>query len=128
LKRVRYLRLVSCPVSCPAPKYFLTMVKLAIAACKVLTEEFGTNFLLERFNDPFWFQTFACLLGYEYDSSGSTTVITAALREPLNRETHGVILVGGKGKTSKKVPQELQNLTLLLVLNQEGLTQSKQRI
>ncbi|MFX0162609.1 MAG: DUF763 domain-containing protein [Candidatus Hodarchaeota archaeon] len=117
MKRVRDLRLVSCP----PPQYFPVMVKLAGATCKVLVEEFGTKFLLERFSDPFWFQAFACFLGYEHDSSGSTTVITAALREALKRETHEVVLVGGKGKTSKKVPQELQKIGQELKLDSKDV-------
>ncbi len=62
---------------------------------------------LEKISDPFWFQAFGCVLGYDWHSSGVTTVLTGVLKQALNPEEHGLAICGGKGRTSRKAPQEI---------------------
>ncbi len=72
--------------------------------------EHGAGGLLRRLSDPFWFQAFGCVLGFDWHSSGLTTTACGALKEALGPVSHeiGVVVAGGKGKTSRKTPQELQ--------------------
>jgi hypothetical protein len=54
-----------------APSYlFPRMVKLARAISLAIIDEYGSIELLRRFADPFWFQEFGCVLGYDWQSSG----------------------------------------------------------
>ncbi len=86
---------------------FRRMVRLANGIVTVIVEEHGTKELLTRLSDPHWFQAFGCVLGFDWHSSGVTTVVTAALKEALNPEEHGLAVCGGKGSTSRKTPLEI---------------------
>lgn len=86
------------------------MMPMASALCEFITEEFGTLELLRRLSDPVYFQALANVLGYDWDSSGSTTVTCGVLKSVLNFEQHGVIGAGGKGIASMKTPQQLRAL------------------
>jgi hypothetical protein len=69
----------------------------------------GPEQLLRRLSDPFWFQAFGCVLGFDWHSSGVTTTATGALKEGIagiEREL-GVFAQGGKGATSRKTPAEI---------------------
>ena len=64
-----------------------------------------------RLADPVWFQAFGCVLGFDWHSSGLTTTACGALKEglkDLSGET-GIFVAGGKGKTSRKTPQEIES-------------------
>ena len=83
------------------------MRKLAKEVSAIMINEYGTEKYLERISDPYWFQAFGCALGYDWHSSGVTTVVTGVLKGALKPEEHGVIVCGGKGKTSRKTPSEI---------------------
>lgn len=91
-----------------APKWlFSRMVKLAAGIIEVFIEEFNQKELLRRLSDPFWFQAFGCVLGFDWHSSGVTTVTCGALKEAIDPETHGLALAGGKGRISRKTPEQI---------------------
>lgn len=85
------------------------MVKLAGGIVDVLVLEYGEDAVLTRLSDPFWFQAFSCVLGYDWHSSGTTTVTCGALKVALDPEEHGLMVAGGKGKTSRNAPSEIAN-------------------
>lgn len=92
-----------------APRWlFKRMVKLSEQIANVLLYEYGKEELLSRLSNPYWFQALSCVLGYDWHSSGTTTVTCAALKEAIDPEKHGFALVGGKGKTSRKTPAEIK--------------------
>ena len=94
-----------------APAWLFTrMTLLAREITQVLVIEFSPEEVLRRLSDPFWFQTFGCLLGFDWHSSGITTTVCGALKEGLrNREADtGIFCAGGKGRTSRKTPQEIE--------------------
>ena len=86
------------------------MTLLAREITQVLVIEFSPEEVLRRLSDPFWFQAFGCLLGFDWHSSGITTTVCGALKEGLrNREADtGIFVAGGKGRTSRKTPQEIE--------------------
>ncbi len=91
-----------------APKWlFNRMVGLAAGIVDVFIEEYDSFELLRRLSDPFWFQALGCVLGFDWHSSGVTTVTCGALKEAIDPETHGLALAGGKGKTSRKTPEQI---------------------
>lgn len=92
-----------------APRWLFTrMVNLSKAIIDVLVMEYGTDEVLKRLSDPFWFQALSCVLGFDWHSSGTTTVTCGALKEAVNPEKHGIAIVGGKGKASRKTPEEIE--------------------
>ncbi len=61
------------------PWLFKRMTKLAGAVTMAIVEEFGPAEMLRRRSDPWWFQAFGCVLGFDWHSSGVTTVTCGAL-------------------------------------------------
>mgnify|MGYP006284430483 CR=1 FL=1 len=89
---------------------FKRMVKLSEQIIQVLLYEYGKETFLKRLSDPFWFQALSCVLGYDWHSSGTTTVTCAALKQAIQPMEHGFVMLGGKGKTSRKTPDEIQTI------------------
>jgi hypothetical protein len=88
---------------------FGRMVKLAREITIHIVSEFGPDEMLRRLSDPFWFQAFGCVLGFDWHSSGVTTTVTGALKEGvrgLERDL-GFYAGGGKGAVSRHTPAEI---------------------
>jgi len=83
------------------------MKKLAKAILEVMVIEYGTTKVLERLSNPLWFQAFNNAIGMDWDSSGSTTVTTAIIKEVLRNSDLGIVVAGGKGKVSLRTPEEV---------------------
>jgi len=83
------------------------MKRLARAIVKVIVLDLGSEVLLERLSNPLWFQAFNNIIGMDWNSSGSTTVTTAILKEVLDNLNINVRVAGGKGLLSRKTPEEL---------------------
>ena len=86
------------------------MIPMAGSLCEFVVNEYSTQELLNRLADPVWFQALSNVLGYDWDSSGSTTVTCGVLRSILTLERHGVTAAGGKGLISRKTPDQLRAL------------------
>ncbi len=88
------------------------MTKLAREMALCIVEEFGPAEVLHRLSDPYWFQAFGCVLGFDWHSSGVTTTVCGALKEGLKGIEHevGVYVCGGKGRASRRTPDEIQRL------------------
>ncbi len=94
-----------------APKWLTSrMQKLAREITTIIVNEYGTDMFLRRISDPFWFQALGCVLGYDWHSSGVTTVLTSVLKRAINPSELGLTVCGGKGKTSRKTPAEIDLL------------------
>ena len=89
---------------------FDRMVKLGSAIIEAIVEEYGPDEVLKRFADPFWFQALGCVVGFDWHSSGLTTVLCGALKEGLRPKQHalGLYLAGGKAMASRKTPLEIE--------------------
>ncbi|MFB6204537.1 MAG: DUF763 domain-containing protein [Candidatus Nanohaloarchaea archaeon] len=91
-----------------APRWlFDRMEELGGKISEVIIEEHGQEVLLERLADPYWFQAFGCVLGFDWHSSGLTTTTMGALKQALEPEEHGLKVVGGKGSASRNTPEEI---------------------
>jgi hypothetical protein len=94
-----------------APPYLIArMIKLSGAISKVIVDEYGHHEFLRRLSDPLWFQAFGCVLGFDWHSSGVTTVVTGVLKQSLTVEKHGISIAGGKGKKSNQVKNDIPSL------------------
>ena len=89
---------------------FERMKRLSRGITAAIVEEFGPEEFLKRLSDPVWFQSLGCVLGFDWNSSGLGTTTMGALKEGLRglESELGVFICGGKGKTSRKTPQQIQ--------------------
>ena len=85
------------------------MSKLGGAITEALILEYGQGEVLKRLSDPFWFQALGCVLGMDWHSSGITTSVMGALKKAINPRSSnlGIYICGGRGKHSRKTPEEL---------------------
>jgi len=90
------------------PWLFKRMVKLSGRIVEALIDEYGHQEVLRRLADPHWFQALSCVLGYDWHSSGTTTVTCATLKTALRPEEHGIAIAGGKGRFSRRTPEEIE--------------------
>jgi len=93
---------------CP-PWLFERMVRLARSIAILMVENFGPETFLERLSDPVWFQSFGTVLAFDWNASGLTTTTLGALKTALFglEKDLGIFLAGGKGKTSRKTPDQI---------------------
>ncbi len=102
---------------CP-PWLFERMVKLGREMIEVLIAEYGPDEFIRRIADPVWFQSLGTVLAFDWNASGLTTILTAALKEAIRGQEKdlGIFICGGKGKTSRKTPDEIQEWGARLAL------------
>ena len=93
-----------------APRWlFDRMVGLADAILTISVDDLGERETLRKFSDPFWFQAFSCVLGFDWHSSGTTTVTCGAVKEALSSNDLGIYLAGGKGAVSRMTLPEIED-------------------
>jgi len=90
---------------------FERMKRLSRGIVLAIVEEFGPEEFLKRLSDPIWFQSLGCVIGFDWNSSGLTTTTLGALKEGIRglEKELGIFVCGGKGKTSRKTPEQIQN-------------------
>src|ERR1043165_2500717 len=88
---------------------FSRMVLLSREILAHIVEEFGAAEVLRRLSDPFWFQAFGCVLGFDWHSSGVTTTVCGAVKESIKNIDRGLgfFAAGGKGAASRKAPAQI---------------------
>jgi hypothetical protein len=108
---------------CP-PWLFERMVKLGREMMQVIIAEYGPDEFIKRIADPVWFQTLGTVLAFDWNASGLTTILTAALKEAIFgiEKDLGIFICGGKGKTSLKTPEQIKTWS-----NRLSLPDSKAR-
>lgn len=87
------------------------MQKLSYAISKIIIEEHGQREFLRSISDPLWFQAFSCVLGFDWHSSGQTTVVTGILKQALKPGIHGTMLAGGKGRKAVNAKVDVVNIS-----------------
>jgi hypothetical protein len=86
------------------------MVKLGTAITEHILISYGPAEFLSRLSDPFWFQSLGAVMGMDWHSSGITTSVMGALKKGLNPRAHelGLYIAGGRGRHSRRTPDELR--------------------
>lgn len=85
------------------------MTALGAVISQAIIHHYGRDEFLRRLANPFWFQSFGAVMGMDWHSSGITTSVIGALKRglaPLQSEL-GITVCGGRGKHSRKTPDEL---------------------
>jgi len=105
------------------PWLFERMTRLAREITIAVVSDFGPDEMLKRLSHPYWFQAFGCVLGFDWHSSGVTTTLCGALKEGIRglEKDLGLFVAGGKGKTSRRTPEELERWGEYLSLNPKPL-------
>ncbi len=90
------------------PRWMLRLMeRMAEAIAAAIVEIHGPEALVRGLSDPLWFQAFNNVIGMDWDSSGSTTVLTGVLKSVTWRRPElGILVLGGKGEKMLKVPDE----------------------
>ena len=94
------------------PKWlFDRMVLLSKRMIYAIIAEEGPDEFIKRISDPVWFQSLGTVLAFDWNASGLTTILTAALKEAIrgSEKDLGIFICGGKGKTSLKTPEQIIN-------------------
>ncbi len=94
-----------------APRWLFTrMVRLSTVIVEAILTEFSREVLLERLSDPVWFQSLGNVLGFDWHSSGLSTVTAGAVKEAINKVSKNakIFAAGGKGKAALKTPQRIK--------------------
>lgn len=94
------------------PWLFTRMTRLSREIITALAAEYSPEVILQRLSDPYWFQSFGCILGFDWHSSGLTTTVLGAVKEGIKglERDLGVFIAGGKGAASRKTPDHLELL------------------
>jgi len=99
---------------------------LGAAVAEAIIHRSGAGELLTRLSDPFWFQALGCVMGMDWHSSGVTTSVLGALKRGLNPRAQelGVFICGGRGKHSRRTPDELREVADRTSLDGEALVRA----
>ena len=92
---------------------FGRMVRLSREIVIYLASEYGAHEVLRRLSDPFWFQAFGCVLGFDWHSSGVTTTVCGAVKEGLQgdrRATSDSSPPAARAATSRKTPAQIADV------------------
>jgi uncharacterized protein len=102
------------------------MTTLGTSIAESVLLHYGPSELLSRLSDPFWFQALGCVMGMDWHSSGITTSVLGALKRGLNPRARdlGIYICGGRGRHSRKTPDELRSLASRTSLDGEALVRT----
>jgi hypothetical protein len=106
------------------------MARLGRVMVEALVIEYGRDEVLRRLADPFWFQSLGCVMGMDWHSSGITTSVLGALKRglaPVAAEL-GLHVCGGRGRHSRRTPDELLALGDKLSVDATGLVRTSRLV
>lgn len=93
------------------PEYlYRRMVKLGGILSDIMIEKYGAPFYLERLSDPFWFHSISLAIGFDWNSSGTTTATLSAIKDYYRMHDSHVHILGGKGKKLSSMGQEMDRV------------------
>jgi uncharacterized protein len=106
------------------------MALLGAIVTQAIVHHYGRDEFLQRLSHPFWFQSFGAVMGMDWHSSGITTSVIGALKrglEPLQSEL-GIHVCGGRGKHSRRTPEELTTLGERIGIDAPTLTRASRLV
>ena len=113
------------------------MTSLGTAIVESVVHHYGRSELLTRLSDPFWFQALGAVMGMDWHSSGITTSVMGALKRGLTAPASpkrvrdggragelGIFICGGRGRHSRRTPDELRALADRVSLDGDTLVRT----
>jgi hypothetical protein len=106
------------------------MARLGRVIVEAIAHEYGRIEVLRRLADPFWFQCFGAVMGMDWHSSGITTSVIGALKRGLSpvADELGLHVCGGRGRHSRRTPDELLALGDRLGLDAPALVRASRLV
>jgi len=101
------------------------MKHLGRALSELIVHEYGRHEFLRRMSDPFFFQAFGCVLGFDWHSSGVTTTVCGALKEAIRPDAFGIAVCGGKGRASRRAQDEIEEVADVFSLSTQTIESLK---
>ncbi|MDO4505648.1 MAG: DUF763 domain-containing protein [Spirochaetales bacterium] len=97
---------------------------------EALIIQYGKKEVLRRLSDPLWFQSLGAVLGMDWHSSGITTSVMYALKRGINARARdfGLVVCGGRGKYSRRTPEELEFVSNMAGLDGDGLVRNSKLV
>jgi hypothetical protein len=106
------------------------MASLGAIITQAIVHHYGRDEFLQRLAHPFWFQSFGALMGMDWHSSGITTSVIGALKRgliPIQSEL-GLYVCGGRGRHSRRTPDELTALGERVGFDAHALTRASRLV
>ena len=106
------------------------MATLGVVVTQAIVHHYGRDEFLQRLSHPFWFQSFGAVMGMDWHSSGITTSVIGALKRglaPLQGEL-GIHVCGGRGRHSRRTPDELMALGDRIGFDGQALTRASRLV
>jgi hypothetical protein len=106
------------------------MASLGAIITQAVVHHYGRDEFLQRLSHPFWFQSFGAVMGMDWHSSGITTSVIGALKRglaPLQGEL-GIHVCGGRGRHSRRTPEELASLGERVGFDGQALTRASRLV
>ena len=113
------------------PKWLADRMRdLGTLIIESLIIQYGKKEVLRRLSDPLWFQSLGAVLGMDWHSSGITTSVMYALKRGINARAKdfGLVVCGGRGKYSRKTPEELEFVSNMAGLDGDGLVRNSKLV
>ena len=106
------------------------MATLGGIIAEATVHHYGRDAFLQRLAHPFWFQSFGAVMGMDWHSSGITTSVIGALKRGLasRQDELGIYVCGGRGKHSRRTPDELQKLGDNIGIDARKLTRASRLV
>ncbi|MCX8205129.1 MAG: DUF763 domain-containing protein [Candidatus Nezhaarchaeota archaeon] len=92
------------------PRWLLVRMKRVARAMLAIMMEEGAASVLVKLSDPLWFQGLSCILGFDWNSSGTTTVTCAVVKAALEDLGLGLRAAGGKGARAKRALEDIEKV------------------
>jgi hypothetical protein len=106
------------------------MASLGAIITQAIVHHYGRDDFLQRLAHPFWFQSFGAVMGMDWHSSGITTSVIGALKRglvPIQSEL-GLYVCGGRGRHSRRTPDELTALGERVGFDAHALTRASRLV
>src|SRR6185312_5010539 len=106
------------------------MARLGRVVTEAIVLHYGREEFLRRVAHPFWFQSFGAVMGMDWHSSGITTSVLGALKRGLApvADELGLYVCGGRGRHSRRTPDELTALGERRGLDAAGLVRASRLV
>jgi len=106
------------------------MADLGAVITEAIVHHYGREEFLSRLAHPFWFQSFGSVMGMDWHSSGITTSVIGALKHGLASRSQelGIYVCGGRGRHSRRTPDELTALGERVGLDATGLVRASRLV
>ncbi|WP_407150666.1 DUF763 domain-containing protein [Bradyrhizobium sp. ORS 86] len=106
------------------------MAALGAIITQAIVHHYGRDAFLQRLSHPFWFQSFGAVMGMDWHSSGITTSVIGALKRGLApmQDELGIYVCGGRGRHSRRTPEELSALGERIGFDGAALTRASRLV